>query len=298
MKLLRSATLSVADLDRSVDLYSSWLDYSVEEQDAIDADLAASWGCPATAGRRSAVLRPASGHDIFIRLVENDPHPGFVPLTTYGWAAIEVCVEDVLAANERMLGSPFEIIGPPREIEGLDAIYPMQVKGPDGEIVYLTQIRDDLPAFDLPRAEALIDRLFILVLACSDMNASLDWLAEHVGFSVGRARMEIVYTMLAKAFGLPEEELHVISTMVHGRDVFLELDQMPDIATARPRNDGALPPGVAIGTFRHPDFDSVDAACAELWIETPVARDSAVYGGKRAGTLRAPDGTLVEIVAG
>ena len=79
----------------------------------------------------------------------------------------------------------------PREIEGLDAIYPMQVQGPDGEIVYLTQIRDDLPAFDLPRAEAPIDRLFILVMACSDMNASLDWLEAFVGFSVGRRRMDM-----------------------------------------------------------------------------------------------------------
>ena len=185
MKLMRAATLSVADLDRSVDLYTQWLDYSVEERGKIDNGLAASWGCPAAEGRRSAVLRPASGRDIFIRVVENEPHPAFVPLRSFGWAAIEICVRDVLQVNERMLNSPFEIIGPPREIEGLDAIYPMQVKGPDGEIVYFTQIRDDLPAFDLPRAEAPIDRLFILVLACSEMNASLDWLEEHLGFAVG-----------------------------------------------------------------------------------------------------------------
>ena len=296
MKLMRAATLSVADLDRSVGLYNEWLDYTVDERGDVDADLAASWGCPGAAGRRFAVLRPASGRDIFIRFVENDPHPDYVPLRTYGWAAIEICVEDVLAVNERMLDSPFEIIGPPREIEGLDAIYPMQVKGPDGEIVYFTQIRADLPEFDLPRAEAPIDRLFILVLACSDMNASLDWLEEHVGFAVGRRKLEIVYTMLAKAFGLPEDDLHVISTMVHGRDVFLELDQLPDLATPRPGNAGELPQGVAIGTFRHPDFDRVDAACRELWITPPAVRDSAVYGGRRAGTVRAPDGTLVEIV--
>ncbi len=296
MKLMRAATLSVADLDRSVDLYTQWLDYSVEERGEVDHGLAASWGCPATEGRRSAVLRPASGRNIFIRLVENEPHPAFVPLRSFGWAAIEICVQDVLQVNERMLNSPFEIIGPPREIEGLDAIYPMQVKGPDGEIVYFTQIRDDLPAFDLPRAEAPIDRLFILVLACSDMNASLDWLEEHLGFGVGRRRMEIVYTMLAKAFDLPEEDLHAISTMVHDRDVFLELDQMPDIATPRPGRPDTLPQGVAIGSFWHPDFDAVDAKCRELWIRPPTVRKGAVYGGARAGTVRAPDGALVEIV--
>jgi len=296
VKLMRAATLSVADLARSIDLYCEWLDYSVEEQGTVDADLAASWGAPLAAGRTYAVLRPSSGYDIFIRLIENRIHPDFVALRSFGWAAIEVCVQDVLQANERILKSPFEVIGPPKEIDGLPAIYPMQMKGPDEEIVYLTQIRDDLPAFDLPRAEAPIDRLFILVMACSDMKASLKWMSDHIKIDIGRDEMEIVYTMLANAFDLPHEDLHIISTMVHGKDVFLELDQMPPQATARPGYDGELPQGVAIGTFWHPDFDEIDALCKDLWIAPPAVRASAVYGGKRAGTLRAPDGTLVEVV--
>lgn len=296
MKLMRAATLSVADLDRSVDTYREWLDYSVEERGELDADLAASWGAPAAGGRPYAVMRPASGHDIFIRFVENRIHPDYRSLTSYGWAAIEVCVEDVLAVDERMQQSPFEIIGPPREIEGLPAIYPMQVKGPDQEIVYFTQIRDDLPAFDLPRADAPIDRLFILVMACPDMAASLAWLEDHAGFAIGRERMEIVYTMLANAFGMPLDELHAISTMVHGKDVFLELDQMPPQATRRPHYENELPQGVALGTFLHPDFDAIVAKNEGLWIAPPAVRGGAVYGGKRAATLGALDGTLVELV--
>ncbi len=298
MKLLRAATLSVENLDRAARNYCEWLDYAVVERGEVDAGLAASWGTPGAAGRPYAILRPASGHDIFLRFIENRVHREYVPLRTYGWAAIEICVSDVLRANARMLDSPFEIIGPPREIDGLPAIYPMQLKGPDGEIVYLTQIRDDLPAFDLPRAEALIDRLFILVLACSDMNTSLDWMELHAGLEVGRRRMEIVYTMLANAFGLPLDDLHAISTMVHGRDVFLELDQYPPQATVRPGYPGELPQGVAIGTFWHPDFGALEEINRELWIMPPAVRDSCVYGGKPSATIAAPDGTLVEIVAG
>lgn len=293
---MRAATLSVADLNRSVGLYCQWLDYGLVEQGELDAGLAASWGAPSAAGRRFATLRPASGHDIFIRLVENRIHPAFKALVTYGWAAIEICVEDVLAANDRILQSPFEVVGPPKEIDGLPAIYPMQMKGPDEEIVYLTQIRDDLPAFDLPRAEALIDRLFILVMACSDMKASLAWVRDHINIDIGRDEMEIVYTMLANAFELPLEDPHIISTMVHGKDVFLELDQMPPQATRRPHYEGELPQGVAIGTFWHPEFDDIDAKCSELWIAEPAAHGSCIYGSRRAGTLRAPDGTLVEVV--
>lgn len=292
MKLLRAATLTVADVDATAARYRDWLDYSVIEQGSLPADLAASWGAPASAGRPYVVMRPSSGADVFLRFVQGDPVPDYKPLRTYGWAAIEICVQDVLQVNERMLESPFEIIGPPREIEGLPAIYPMQVKGPDGEIAYFTQIRSDLPTFDLPRAASMIDKLFILVLACSDMQGSVKWFEEVVGLKLGRS-MDIVYTMLANSFGTPHEQLYTICTVVHERDVFLELDQYPDAATPRPGHPGQLPPGIALCTLSHPDIDSIKGD----WITPPVERPGPVYGGRRAGTLRAPDGSLVEIVA-
>lgn len=292
MKLLRAATLTVSDLERSVGNYSKYFDYSVVERGEVAADLAGSWDAPASAGLPYAVMQPASGADIYIRFIQQPPVEGFRALRSYGWNAIEICVEDVMAANARMENSPFEIIGPPREIDGLPAIYPMQVKGPDEEIVYLTQIRDDLPAFDLPRAGALIDKLFILVLGCSDMKASLGWMERHCGLTIGREEMEIVYTMLAKAYGTPMDELHKISTMIHGRDVFLELDQYPPAAIARPHHKGMLVPGCAVGTFWHPDFDSLPGP----WITPPTRRDGPIYQGKRAATMKDLDGALIEIV--
>ncbi|MEM8985932.1 MAG: VOC family protein [Pseudomonadota bacterium] len=291
MHLLKAATLSVSNLDRSVALYSGWLDYTTVEKGTVTDDLAAAWGAPAAAGRRTAVMAPASGADIFIRFVEADPVATFKPLTTYGWAAIEICVRDVLSVASRMERSPFKIIGPPREIEGLDAIYPMQVMGPDGEVVYLTQIRSNLPAYRLPRAKSMIDHLFILVLGCSDMRASIKWFEDAVGLGLGRV-MDIEYTMLAKAFGTPLDELHTISTVIHDKDVFLELDQLPDVAGPRPGPKDALPPGVAMATLKAPDFDAI----AGDWAAPPAARDGAIYGGGRSGTLIAPDGTRVEIV--
>lgn len=291
MKLLRAATLAVKDVAATSARYRDWFDYSVIEEGLLDKGLAASWGAPANAGRPFRVMAPSSGADIYLRFVEGDPQPGYRPLRTFGWAAIEICVADVLAANERMLKSPFEIIGPPREIDGLPAIYPMQVQGPDGEIVYLTQIRSDLPAYDLPRAAAPIDKLFICVLACSDMRKSIRWFETVVGLSFGRD-MEIVYTMLAKAFGAPLDRLYTISTMVHERDVFFEFDQYPPEATPRATAPGQLPQSVAMVTLKVPDFSAIKGE----WITAPTRRDSAVYKGGRSGTLRAPDGALVEIV--
>lgn len=291
MKLLRAATLAVQDVAATSARYRDWFDYSVIEEGKLDRDLAASWGAPGNAGRPFTVMAPSSGADIYLRFVEGDPQPGYRPLRTFGWAAIEICVADVLAANERMLKSPFEIIGPPREIDGLPAIYPMQVLGPDGEIVYLTQIRSDLPAYDLPRAATPIDKLFICVLACSDMRKSIRWFEDVVGLSFGRD-MEIVYTMLAKAFGTPLDQLYTISTLVHERDVFFELDQYPAEATPRPTAPGQLPPAVSMVTLKTPNFSRIKGE----WIAAPTRRGTAVYKGGRSGTLRAPDGTLVEIV--
>jgi catechol 2,3-dioxygenase-like lactoylglutathione lyase family enzyme len=291
MKLLRSATLTVPDVGAAASRYRDFLDYRLIEDGPLAPDLAASWGAPANAHRRAALLQPSSGAPVFLRLVEGDPAPDYLPLRTFGWAAIEICVTDVLKANARMKASPFEIIGPPREIEGLPAIYPMQVRGPDGEIVYLTQIRSDLPAYDLPRAASAIDKLFICVLACSDMRRTIAWFETVVGLKLGRI-MEIEYTMLASAFGTPKERLYEISTVVHERDVFLELDQYPEAATPRAAAPGALPPAASIVTLLAPDFDRIRGP----FIAPPVRRSGPLYEGGRAATLRDPDGALVEIV--
>jgi hypothetical protein len=291
MKLLRAATLTVADPEGSARRYVEWFGYRVIEQGRIDAGLAASWAAPHIAGRHFVVLEPPSRAPVLLRFIEGDAPASFQPLRSYGWAALEICVEDVLAVNERLKNSPFQIIGPPREIEGLPSIFPMQVMGPDREIVYLTQIRGDLPSYDLPRAATPIDKLFILVLACSDLDASLAWFERHVRLAPGR-KMSIVYTMLAKSFDLPLLDPHEIATMVHGRDVFLELDQYPAAATTRATPAGNLPPGISLATLAHPEFGLLPGP----WIVPPARRHGLIYGGRLAGTLRAPDGTLVEVV--
>ena len=295
MRLMRAATLTVSDLGHSKSLYCDWLDYSCIENGIIDDELAASWGTPKTAGQPYAVLQPASGADVFIRLIEQPAIAEYKALRSYGWAAIEICNQNTLKVNARMERSPFKIIGPPKELDGMPAIFPMQVKGPDKEIVYLTEIRDDLEAYDLPRAESLIDKLFILVMACSDMEASGAWLEKHLLIEKGRS-MEIIYSMINKAFDLPADTKHALATLKHERDVFLEIDEYPKGATIRKTHNGMLPPCAAIGSFIHPEFDKLMEVNKGHWISLPKARNGAIYKGKRAGTLRDPDGTLIEMI--
>ncbi len=292
MHPLRAGTVTVGDLARSREVYERWLNYETVEEGLVGAALAAGWGTPLVAGYRYALLQPASRANIYLRLIEAPPVPGFVPLVTYGWAALEFCVRDVVAVNERLRDSPFEIIGPPRAIDGLAPIHAMQVKGPDGEVCYFTQINDDLPGFRLPRAQSPIDHLFINVLASSDMRATQRWIVRHLGFAVGQASMEIVYTMLAKAFGAPMDQRYTLSTMVDGKDIFLEVDQMPALAGPRSRHPGLLPPGIAITTLGVKNLDAVAAPP----LTAPRVHPGKLYDGRRSASVTDPDGTLFELV--
>ncbi|WP_199554225.1 VOC family protein [Sandaracinobacteroides hominis] len=288
MNLLRAATLTVSDVGAAVGRFEQWLDYRCIERGPFDAGLAAAWGAPASAGCDCAVLQPASGANVFLRLVEGDSVPGYLPIRTYGWAAIEINVQDVLATAARMEASPFQIIGPPKRIPGLPTIHPMQVRGPDAETVYLTEINGD-PA--LPEAASPIDRLFILVLACRDMRATADWFAQTLGLQNGESSA-IPYSMINKSFDLPPTELHEIVTATRAGQIFLEFDQYPAAATDRPRHPQALSPGVAVCTIFHPDFASLDLQ----WGSPPTQREGAIYGGRLSGIARTPEGALLEIV--
>lgn len=295
MHLIRAATLTVSDLKRSQSYYCDWLDYSCIETGNITTQLAESWGTPNTAGRPYIILQPRSGADVFLRFIEQPEVKTYKALRSYGWNAIEICTQDTEKVNVRMQDSPFEIIGPPQKIPGLDSIYPMQVKGPDEEIVFLTQINGDMPTSDLPRAESPIDKLFILVMGCSDMTASKAWLKQQLLISAGKD-MAINYTMINKAFGLQDGTQHKLSTLKHERDVFLEIDQYPDGTIHRQSHDDMLPPCIAIGSFIHPDFEKLIEINKDRWITPPEIRQGALYKGRRAATLQTPDGTLIEMI--
>jgi catechol 2,3-dioxygenase-like lactoylglutathione lyase family enzyme len=291
---IRAATLVTPDPDAAAALYGQWMDYTLVERGEIAPELAASWGAPGAAGRRFTICRPASGLPVYLRFVQGEAPPEYEPFRTYGWAAIEICVQDVEAVNRRMQASPFEIIGPPAPLDGMPNIVAMQVQGPDREIVFLTHILSpNFPEFDLPSAQRLIDRLFILVLGCSDMEGAKAWFEGALKLRAG-ATIELAYNVLSDAFNLPPDHKHSIATLSQGRNVFLEVDQYPAEATPRPQHTGDLPPGVALATFVHPDLDTLEGP----WIVPPHAPPGAIYGGARAATMKGPDGVLIEVVEG
>jgi hypothetical protein len=277
-----------------VDRYARWLDYSVVEEGIVPLDLAVAWGAPASAGRRYAVLQPASGAEVFLRFIEGEDVPAYLPIRTYGWAAIEICVQDVEAVNARMLQSGvFEVIGPPKPLDGFPTVKPMQVRGPDKETVYLTEIRVDDPASGLPSPKTLIDRPFILVLACPDLRATAQWMADVLALEITDP-VAIRYSMISLAFNLPPDDRHELVTAKWKGQIFLEADQYPEGTIVRPAHFGALPPGVSIVTIMHPDFARLEGR----WVSPPMVREGALYAGRRVGVLRTPEGALLEVIDG
>jgi hypothetical protein len=290
MHPLHAATLTVADAQAAAARYEAWFDYRRREDARVSAALAHSWGAPACEGARMIVMQPADPAGSFLRLIEQPPTPSYQPLRSFGWAAIEICVQDVAAVEARMTTSPFEIIGPSKPLDGWPSIKPMQIKGPDGEIVYLTEIQACPPGMLLRQAQSMIDSLFILVAAFSNLEQARGFATETLGLSVG-AVSAINYTMLQKSFAMPTAKFELCTANL-GALAFLELDQYPAQATSRPRLPEFLPPGCALGGLNLPDLDRF----ASLAIAPPQLLPGPYYQGRRALTLRGPDDILIELI--
>ena len=93
------ATIAAQDLDWIETHYGRHFDYRVRERGTVSAELAASWGAPAVAGRRYILLSPDSAPEVYVRAIESPRTEGYRALTSFGWNAIEIVVDDSLAEN-------------------------------------------------------------------------------------------------------------------------------------------------------------------------------------------------------
>jgi catechol 2,3-dioxygenase-like lactoylglutathione lyase family enzyme len=283
--------VTTPDLDAALADYQGRLGLSLVERGTLSADLAASWACPASAGAAMATLQPSSGAPCFVRLVEQPVPADFRPTRSFGWAAYEFSVQDVYGWPARLAGSGFEIVGPPKEIDGLPYFVPMQVTGRGREMLYLNEVRENTPSSDLPKATSPVDKVFIVILATPDLPGTVDWYKRTLGLDEG-GTYTIEYTMLNKAFGLSDGTQHTLTMVQAGRLPIAEVDQYPAAATPRSHPPGTLPPGNALVTIAVRDLDAIAAE----WITPPVVRDGLLYAGRRSATFVGPAGERTELV--
>ena len=279
------------DLGAALADYRDVLGLELVARGPLDAGLAASWGCPASAGADMAVLCPQSGAPCWLRLVEQPVPDGFVPTRSFGWASFELTVRDVFALREGLRGSGFEVVGEPREIAAIPFFVAMQALGRGGEMVYFNETRAMMPGTDLPFARSDVDHAFIAILGAPDRAAAAAWYRDSLLLDEADT-FTIPYSMINRAFGLPADTLHALTMIQKGRLPIVEIDAYPVQAAARPALAGALPPGNALVTLAVRSLTELSLD----WIAPPAVRDEAPYHGARAAAVRGPAGELIELI--
>ncbi len=231
------AVLLAKNLDAVAQAYEEYLQLSVSHRFVLDRDSALGLGLEDLAGSPSAMLAGSTGRD-WLMIVE---HPGAADrdaLGTHGWLAQEVLVMDVDALAAQLADSPFEVLRPPADLDVSDRIRACQARGPAGEILYLTQVKGEVPPFELPQCEGFVDHLFIPVLSTPDREATLTHY-ETIARAKG-LRFDTRITVINQALGLPLEQRHPVGTLQLAGNALIEVDH---ISAAVP-----APEGLSAGT--------------------------------------------------
>lgn len=283
---IRCVTVTVPDLAHAVETYRDYLGYERFHDERLPAGQADYMGAPALAGADCALLRPAAGGDFCFRFITQPLPPRYRPLTTWGWNAAELIVEDVDRLAAELEDSPFRIVGPPEDLSFSDAIRAMQIIGPAEEVLYLTMIKEQLPEFDLPTPACPVDRTFIVILGGPDMGTMQAFY--HGSFGVPEAPvMEARISVLSRALDLPADTMHPIAAMPLAGQSLIEVDDYRAATTTRDCPPGGLPPGIAMVSF------AADALPDDL----PAGRFSGPpYHGGRSVLTTGAAGELVELI--
>ena len=285
------AVVMSPDPDAAVQPFLDFLDYRKVGSDPIPADLAQAWGAPAMAGRKSVSIQSVSGKGAVLRYVQGTPPADYAPFRFFGWNALEILVTDVNALPAKLEKSPFQILGLPRDLYPSGAIRAMQVRTPNNEFVYLTQVNDYPETEYLPRARTFVDDLFIVILGSDDFDKSWRFYEEHFNTKLSEPK-EMRLTGVNVAFGLPIETKHKLSVFRLAGKSAIELDGFPKEAKHRPITPGEIPPGIAMIGF---EVDSLDAV--KLPWRGPVARrEGPIYNNRRSAVFTGPSGEWVELV--
>jgi hypothetical protein len=271
---LLHATLIVADLGLLCRAYTA-LGLVVVAQGAISAAQARAWGQPALQGARTLNLAAGPHAPTLLRLIEV---PGALPRPTryaHGWLALEILVRDVDTLAAALAPGHFEVVGAPADLELSPAIRAMQLVGPAGEMLYLTQVKAPVPPFDLPLSADLppaqaIGPLFIAVLSTPSRDAVLQAIAPLARLST--LRFETKVTVLNRALGRPLDTRWPLATAQLAGQSLFEIDEVLDARVLPACAPGTLPAGLAWVTVAASGSSGGGGPLTEIspgaWLET------------------------------
>lgn len=239
-------TILTRNLESSLSMYSQAFNWEISQSiHPLNLELAQRWGATKMAGAPTSTVAGINGG---VRFIQSQDYLTPAPLKTFGWSALEVCVDDVFYYTDRAVKAGFTLLNEPVALSGSDKPLPLiaaQLAGLNGEVLYITQILDEMPNFELPDVKKESGSIFICVLGASDLEASRKVLEE--GFGLRRASdRHVAIKVLNKVYKKPLTDTHRLSSLqLNGRNA-IEIDQMPAEAVHREFKDGLLPPGISI----------------------------------------------------
>jgi hypothetical protein len=242
---LLQATLIVSDMQPVQAAYCA-LGLSVIRRGVVDSRQAQRWGHALLANAAWLELAAATDLQPLLRLIELPDTPPRPTRFSHGWMALEILVRDVDALAQRLPIAGFDVVGPPADLDVSPHIRAMQVVGPAGEMLYLTQVRAPVPPFQLPMSAALthdIGPLFIGVLSTPSRAATLQACAALQPAAC--LSFDTKITVLNRAWGQAVGALWPVATAQLAGDCLLEIDEVAAAHSAPTCAAGVLPAGLA-----------------------------------------------------
>jgi predicted enzyme related to lactoylglutathione lyase len=247
---IETVTILTHDLPASAQMYISAFGWQIKESEyELRVEEASRWQAKDLAGARVLEVYGINGG---VRFIESDQYQNPLPLRTFGWSALEICVDDVHKYVAQAVAAGFVVMNEAVPLSGSAKPLPLiaaQLSGINGEVVYITQILSEVPNFELPDVSKESGSIFICVLGASDLEKSREILESN--FEVRRASdREVGIKVINRVYKKPLDTLHRLSSVqLAGRNA-IEIDQLPVEGEQRELIAGYLSPGISIVTVR------------------------------------------------
>jgi predicted enzyme related to lactoylglutathione lyase len=247
---IETVTILTHDLSKSAAMYISAFGWQNKGSEyLLRAEEADRWQATDLTGAKVLEVCGINGG---VRFIESTSHQNPLPLRTFGWSALEICVDDVHKYVAQAVEAGFEVINEAVPLSGTAKPLPLiaaQLAGINGEVVYITQILSEVPNFELPDVSKESGSIFICVLGASDLEKSREVL--EANFEVRRASdREVAIRVINRVYEKPLETLHRLSSLqLAGRNA-IEIDQLPIQGEKREKLAGNLPAGISVVTVR------------------------------------------------
>ena len=162
---IETVTILAHDIASSIDMYISAFEWQISRAEyQLEPAEAQRWNAP---GLERARVVEVAGTNGGVRFIESSSYQNPVPLKTFGWTALEICVNDVHKYVAQAVAAGFKVLNEAVPLSGTEKPLPLiaaQLAGINGEVVYVTQILSEVPNFELPDVSKESGSIFILSL--------------------------------------------------------------------------------------------------------------------------------------